>query len=217
MTTGLGLGRIPSSLTGGPVLVRQPGAVLTGAFLALMFGAMAVVVVVDPGDQNSTGHAFWDRWVFGAVVVPAAFGIHRFLWRPRIVVDETGVLLINAFSSCALPWSDVADARGRGYVEVVGTDGDCTRALVYGPTFSGPMTRETRPTALVALIRAEAARRAGREPPPEDYAATPLVADGSAITEIDAVIHPRPSYGVVEAIALVVAWTVACAVAVGLS
>ncbi|MBA3741398.1 PH domain-containing protein [Sporichthya sp.] len=218
MTTAvLGLGRVPSSLAGGRVLVRQPGALVTGLFLALVFGTMAVVVLIDPGPENSTGRAFLDRWVFGAVVVPALFGIRRFLLRPRIVVDETGVLLDNAFSSCALPWADIEGARGGGYVEVVGTDGDCTRALVYGPAFSGPMTREGRPTALVALIRAEAARRAGRDGPSEDYAASALVADeGPRAVATDPVIHPRADYGIAEGVALAVVWTVACAIAAGL-
>lgn len=217
----LGLGRVPSALSersGGRVLIRQPGALVTGAFLAVVFGTMAVVVLIDPGPANDTGRAFLDRWVFGAVVVPALFGIRRFLLRPRIVVDETGVRLDNAFSSCALPWSDISGARGGGYVEVVGTDGDCTRALVYGPAFSGPMTREGRPTALVALIRAEAARRAGREVPSEDYSASALVADdGLRIVATEPVIHPRADYGLAEGVALTVVWTVACAVAAGLA
>jgi hypothetical protein len=216
-TGALGLGRVPSSLAGRRVVVRQPGAFVTGVFLALVFGAMTVAVLTDPGD---TSHAFLDRWVYGAVAVPAVFGLRRFLLRPRIVVDEHGVLLVNAFSSCTLPWADVADARGGGYVEVVGTDGDCSRALVYGPAFSGPMTREGRPKALVALIRAEAARRAGREPPPEDYEASPLVAEEDApsrFTATEPVIHPRSSYGVAEAVAYAVVWTVACAIAAGLA
>ncbi len=223
MSTGaLGLGAVPSSLAGSRVLVRQPGAVLTGAFLAVVFGTMAVVVLIDPGPGDSTGNAFGDRWVFGAVVVPAAFGIRRFLLRPRIVVDEHGVLLDNAFSSCALPWSDVADARRGSAIEVVGTDGDCVRALVYGPAFSGPMTQVRRPAALVALIRAESARRAGREPLPEDYAASPLVApamsgEPSHYVATEPVIHPRTSFGLLEAAAITAGWTIACLVAAGLA
>lgn len=212
----LGLGPIPTALTGRPVLVRQPGVVATGAFLLVVFGAMAVTVLIDP-DVEGGGNAFFDRWVFGAVVVPAAFGIRRFLLRPRVVVDEAGVQLINAFSTCTLPWPEVADARGGGHLELVGIDGDCARALIYGPAFSGPMTREDRPRALVALIRAEAARRAGREPPPEDYAASPLVAEESTFVAAEPVIHPRSSYGLSEAVALTVVWTVACAVAAALS
>jgi hypothetical protein len=215
--TALGLGPIPASLANGRVLVRQPGAVLTGVFLVLVFGAMAVAVLVEPNVEGG-GNAFFDRWVFGAVVVPAAFGIRRFLLRPRIVLGPDGVELVNAFSTCALPWSDVADARGGGHLEVVGTDGDCARALVYGPAFSGPMTREARPQALVELIRSEAARRAGRPAPAEDYAASPLVADESTpYLASEPVIHPRTSYGVAEAAALTVVWTLACAIAAGVS
>lgn len=200
------------------MLVRQPGALVTGLFLGLVLAAMVAAVLADPGQTGSTGSAFLDRWVFGAVIVPAAFGIRRFLLRPRIVVDDAGVLLDNAFSSCALRWGDVADARGGGYVEVVGTDGDCSRALVYGPAFSGPMTQESRPKALVALIRAEAARRAGREPPPEDYEASALVADASSrFTATEPVIHPRASYGVAEAVGYIVLWTVACLIAAALA
>ena len=214
----LGLGPVPPDLTGGRVVVRQPGALGTGVFLSLVFAAMIVAVLADPGDPGGAGNAFTDRWAFGAVVVPAVFGIRRFLLRPRIVVDADGVQLVNAFSSCALPWADVADARGGGYVEVVGIDGDCARALVYGPVFSGPMTREKRPAALVALIRAEAARRAGREPPPEDYAASPLVADeNTAFAPPDPVIHPRPSYGIPEGLTYLALWTCACAVAAALA
>lgn len=211
-----GLGPVPTSLSAGRVLVRQPGALATGVFLVVVFGAMAVTVLIDPNVEGG-GNAFFDRWVFGAVVVPAAFGIRRFLLRPRIVVDDEGVQLINAFSTCTLPWSDVADARGGAHLELVGIDGDCARALIYGPAFSGPMTREGRPRALVALIRSEAARRAGREPPPEDYAASPLVADESRFVAVEPVIHPRPSYGLGEAVALTVIWTLACAVAAALS
>jgi hypothetical protein len=212
----LGLGPIPTSMTGRRVLVRQPSALITGAFLTVMFTAMAVAVLA--GDHGGNGNAFLDRWVYGAVVLPAAIGIRRFLIRPRIVLDERGVLLDNAFSSVAMPWSDVADARGRDYIEVVGTDGDCSRALVYSPAFSGPLTRETRPRAVVALIRAEAARRAGREPLPEDYAASPLVADESTpFTAGEPVIHPRSSYGIAEAVAYTVVWTVACLIAAALN
>jgi hypothetical protein len=213
----LGLGPVPPSLTGGRVLMRQPSALFAGAFLTVMFAAMAIAVLA--GDHGGNGNAFVDRWVYGAVVVPAAFGIRRYLFRPRIVVDETGVLLDNAFSSCALPWSDIADARGSGYIEVVGTDGDCSRALVYSPQFSSPLTREDKPRALVALIRAESARRAGREPLPEDYAATPLVADDgpSPFTSPEPVIHPRTSYGTAELVAYAVVWTVACIIAAALA
>lgn len=215
----IGLGSMPTSLAGGRVQVRQPGAVVTGLFLGLVFAAMAVAVLIEPGQQGSTGSAFLDRWVFGAVIVPAAFGIRRFLLRPRIVVDETGVRFVNAASSCALPWTDVADARGDGYVEVVGTDGDCARALVYGPALSGPMTREVRPKALVALIRTEAARRAGRQLLPADHeVSAALVSDGPArVTSPEPVIHPRTEYGLAEAVTYAAAWTVACLVAAGLS
>jgi hypothetical protein len=214
----LGLGPVPEAVADARVVVRQPGAVATGAFLALMFGTMAVAVLIEPSIEGGSGNAFLDRWVFGAIVIPAAFGIHRFLLRPRIVVDDEGVRLVNAFSSCALPWADVAGARGGGPVELVGIDGDCARSLVYGPAFSGPLTGDRRPRALVALIRSEAARRAGREPPTEDYAATPLVADDAAsYAPVEPVIHPRPSYGVAEAVMLVLGWTLACAVAAGLT
>lgn len=214
----LGLGPIPAALTGGRVLVRQPGALATGVFLGLVFATMTVAVLIDPGETGSPGNAFFDRWVFGAVIVPAVFGIRRFLLRPRIVVDSDGVSFVNAFSSCALPWADVAGARSGGYVEVVGIDGDCARALVYGPAFSGPMTRPTRPDALVALIRSEAARRSGRPAPAEDYAASPLVADTAThFAAPDPVIHPRSSYGLPEALTYLVLWTLACAVAAALA
>jgi hypothetical protein len=214
----LGLGPVPADLSGGRVLVRQPGALWTGVFLALVFGTMAVTVLIDPGAEGSTGSAFLDRWVFGAVIVPAAFGIRRFLLRPRIVVDADGVQLDNAFSSCSLPWADIADARGGGYVEVVGTDGDCIRALIYGPAFSGPLTRERRPLALVALIRSESARRAGREPLPADYEASPLVAEAPPrFVATEPVIHPRSSYGLAEAAAFAGLWTLACAIAAALA
>ncbi len=219
---GLGLGRIPAVLDDdAPVTVRQHAVLGVGTFLTLVIGALAVTVLADPGESGGTGNAFTDRWVFGAIVVPAAYGIRRYLFRPRIVVDAAGVRFDNAFSSVALPWEDVADARGRGFVEIVGTDGDCARALLYGPTFAGPLTREERPAALVALIRAEAARRNGRDPLPEDYAATPLVSDLAADAEDrpvpDPVIHPRPSYGVPEAVTYLVLWTLACAVAAALA
>jgi hypothetical protein len=183
---------------------------------------MAVAVLADPGDVGGEGdHAVWDRWVLGAVVVPALYGMWRFLFRPRIVVDDSGVVLDNAFSSVTMPWSDIADARGSSYIEVVGTDGDCARALIYGPTFSGPLTRETRPRALVTLIRTEAARRAGREAPPEDYTATPLVADAGfdavAFTPPEPVIHPVTKLGLEGLAAIALAWTIACAIAAALS
>jgi hypothetical protein len=137
------------------------------------------------------------------------------------VVDESGVVVDNAFSTVTLPWADIADARGGAAIEVVGTDGDCARALVYGPTFAGPLTRPDRPQALVALIRAEAARRAGREAPPEDYTATPLVADADfdavTFTPPEPVIHPVTSLGLDGLAAIAVAWTIACALAAALS
>jgi hypothetical protein len=218
----LGLGPVPAALDGRRLLVRQPVAIATGAFLLIVFGTMIVAVLIDPGDVGGAGeHAFWDRWVLGAVPVPALYGIWRFLLRPRIVVDDAGVILDNAFSSVTLPWADIADARGGSAIEVVGTDGDCARAMIYGPTFSGPLTRETRPRALVALIRTEAARRAGHEAPPEDYTATPLVADvefdAVTFTPPEPVIHPRTSLGLEGLAGILVGWTVACAIAAMLS
>jgi len=214
----LGLGPVPAALDDRRIEIRQPVAIATAAFLLVVFGTMVVVVLADPGEVGGAGtHAFWDRWVLGVVVVPALYGVWRFLLRPRIVVDDEGVVLDNAFSSVALPWADIADARGGSFIEVVGTDGDCTRALVYGPTYSGPLTREHRPRALVELIRAEAARRAGREAPPDDYAATPLVADAAfdavTFTPPQPVIHPRVSLGLGGLTAIAVAWTLACALA----
>ena len=59
------------------------------------------------------------------------------------------------------------EGHRRKFLVVIDDTPECSRALVYSPAFSSPLTREDKPRALVALIRTEAARRAGHEPPPE--------------------------------------------------
>lgn len=218
----LGVGPIPAALDGGRVIVRQPAALLTGALLTVVMTAMTVAVLIEPGQTGSTGSAFLDRWVFGILIVPIVYFARRFFFRPRIVVDQTGVRLVNAFSECALPWPDVADARGGAHLEIVARDRDCVRAMVYGPAFSGPFTSDARPAELVALIRAESARRAGREPLPEDYSATDLVVDSDGAgraTYVDApaVIAVRSTLGLPEGAAYAAAWTLACVIAAALA
>lgn len=218
----LGIGPIPPALDGGRVVVRQPAALATGVMLVVLMLTMAVTVLVEPGQTGSTGSAFLDRWAFGLLIVPVVYSSRRFFLRPRIVVDQTGVALINAFSECSLPWPDVADARGGGHLEIVARDGDCVRAMVYGPAFSGPLTSDARPAELVALVRAESARRAGREPLPEDYAATELVAafDGptrQSAAGVPDVISPRTTLGPAEGAAYAAAWTLACLLAAALA
>lgn len=218
----LGIGPVPAALDGGRVVVRQPAALATGALLAVVMAAMTVAVLIEPGQTGSTGSAFLDRWVFGVLVVPIVYFGRRFFLRPRIVVDQTGVKLVNAFSGCTLTWPQISNARGGTAIEIVAADGDCARAMVYGPSFSGPFTSDARPAEVVALVRAESARRAGREPLPEDYAATELVAgpDGAGWqTALDApdLVVTRPALGLPEAAAYLLAWTLACAVAAALA
>lgn len=217
----LGFGRIPDSLDGGPVRVRQGGVAATGAFLVAVLLTMAAAVLHDPGIEGGGTNAFLDRWIYAAIIVPALYGIWRFLVRPQIVVDDGGVRLDNAFSTVALPWADIDGARLVGGLEVVGTDGDCARALIYSPTLSGPMTSARRPQALITLIRTEATRRPGRTLT-DEYAASNLVSEQNDDLDApyvapDPVIHPRRSLGLPGLAVLFVAWTIACAIAAALA
>ncbi|HEY3603553.1 MAG TPA: PH domain-containing protein [Sporichthyaceae bacterium] len=204
-----------------PVVMRQPVAVGTGAFLMLIMIGFAGAILADPGKTVGSGSAFLDRWFFGIMVVPCAWGIDRFLLRPRVRVDNSGVTFHNPVQTISTPWPAVAGAAYDSHLTLALTDHDQLRSVLFGPALSGPMTRENRPTELVALINTESARRAGNDAwtPDARYDAQPLIG-----TEPEAAIAaPRgpvgpsavkaPAYGVPSLLGYLAAWTVACILA----
>jgi hypothetical protein len=203
-----------------PVVVRQPVAVAVGAFLMLVIVGFAGAILADPGKTVGSGSAFVDRWFFGIMVVPMAWGTDRFLLRPRVRLDDTGVAFHNPVQTIHTPWPAVAGAAFDGHLTLALADHDQIRSVLFGPALSGPMTRDTRPKEIVALINTESARRAGGSWSPDDlYDAQPLIG-----TEPEAAIAaPRkptgpgaiksPAYGIPALIGYAVAWTVSCILA----
>jgi hypothetical protein len=222
MSRVLGLGPLRSTTLADsrPVVVRQPVAVGTGAFLMLIMIGFAGAILADPGKTVGSGSAFVDRWFFGIMIVPCAWGIDRFLLRPRVRVDDSGVTFHNPVQTISTPWPAVAGAAYDSHLTLALTDHDQLRSVLFGPALSGPMTRENRPGELVALINTESARRVGGDWTPDArYDAQPLIG-----TEPEAAIAaPRtpvgpsavksPAYGIPSLLGYVAAWTVACILA----
>ena len=204
-----------------PVVVRQPVALAVGAFMMLVIVTFAGAILADPGKTVGSGSAFLDRWFFGIMVVPMAWGTDRFLLRPRVRVDDAGVAFHNPVQTISTPWPGVAGAAfDHGHLTLALADHDQVRSVLFGPALSGPMTRDTRPKELVALINTESARRAGGEWRPDElYDAQPLIG-----TEPEAAIATprRPTgpgavksaaFGIPAFLAYALAWTASCILA----
>jgi hypothetical protein len=223
MSRTLGLGPLRSTtLTDSrPVVVRQPVALGVGAFLMLIMVGFGAAILADPGKTVGSGSAFVDRWFFGILVVPCAWGIDRFLLRPRVRVDDTGVIFHNPVQTISTPWPAVAGAAYDSHLTLALTDHDQLRSVLFGPMLSGPMTRETRPKELVALINTESARRAGAQAwtPEAVYDAQPLIGTeaptptSTSRTPTGPAAIKSPAWGIPAGIAYAVAWTAACVLA----
>ncbi|HEY2832090.1 MAG TPA: PH domain-containing protein [Sporichthyaceae bacterium] len=197
------------------VVVRQPAALGVGVFLLLVSVAFAAAVLADPGQTVNSGSGFLDRWFFGVLVVPMLWGTDRFLLRPRVRVDDTGVAFHNPLQTIHTPWPGVAGAAFDRHLTLALADHDQVRSILFGPALSGPMTREHRVKELVALINTESARRAGGQWDPDElYAAEPLI---GTQTDRPAPAGPgsvtSPAYGIAAAIGYAAVWTVACVLA----
>jgi len=201
------------------VVMRQPAALAVGVFLMLVTLAFAAAVLAEPGDTVGSGNGFIDRWFFGVLVVPMAWGIDRFLLRPRVRVDDAGVAFHNPLQTITTPWPGVAGASFDRHLTLALADRDQVRSVLFGPSLSGPLTRENRVKELCVLINTESARRAGSAWDPEGiYDAEPLI--GTESSQRDAPRAPVGpgavtswAHGIPAAIGYAVAWTVACALA----
>lgn len=220
MSRPLGLGPIPLEppiSAGRQVTVRQAAALTTGVFMALVMAVFAAAVLADSGETLEGDRSeFFERFIFGLIVVPALYGCERFFLRPRVRVDEAGVAVHNPWRTATLPWSMVGGAGFDRSFTVVLTGGDRLRSVLFGPTFSSPMTRRSRVDELVSLINHEAARRTGRVHDPEAaYAAEALIgaADpGAAAPALDADSQWTTVWGWPSLIAYAVGWTLACVI-----
>jgi hypothetical protein len=217
----LGLGPIPleppiSSTR--QVTVRQAMALTAGVFMAVVMIAFGAAVLADSGETlEGDRSTFFESFIFGLIVVPVLYGCERFFLRPRVRIDESGVTVHNPWRTAVLPWSSVAGASFERSFAVVLTGGDRLRSVLFGPTFSSPLTRRDRVDELVSLVNHEAARRAGRVHDPEAvYSAEALVGEisGEPAGEVlDADSQWTPVYGWVSLVIYAVAWTVACVIA----
>lgn len=132
----LGLGRRPVEVRGlhpfEPVVFRTPAvrqvralAVLCVAVLAFTFAHWSDVMAQDAGPMTAIGG------VSTVLLGPPLLGWLVCLgWRCRLVLDRTGVRLVDAFSSHHVPWSAIESVWVRSYgdgtasyrVEVVTAD-----------------------------------------------------------------------------------------------
>lgn len=227
----VGVGPIPThARETGPVRVvaRQAAAVAIGAFLTVVMGTFAAVVLWEPGETVKSGSPFLDRWFFGMLVVPIAYGIGRFLFRPRVVLDDTGVRVENPLESISMAWPAVAGARYDNRLDLVAADGAWVRSILWGPAFSGTFTNRARPEELVELVNAEVVRRGEFQPDPDSARnAEQLIRPGLRQEDPEDLLEParewagpgptrHASFGVPELIAHAVLWTLACVVAAAL-
>jgi hypothetical protein len=215
----LGFGPIPTDQpigAGSRLVVRQPSAIGVGLFLDLIALGLAFGSLYDPGKTVGSGNGFIDRWFFGVIVVPALWGAQRFLLRPRILLDDTGVRFENPMHTIEASWAAV---QGAGYdtaLRLSLADGDSVGATVFGQALSSPLTRRDRVEELARIINQESARRSGRTYDPEAaYSAESLVGsvqssapkpDGPGATH-------RPAYGLVSLAVYAAAWTLSCVLA----
>lgn len=213
----LGLGPIPVeppiSATR-QVTVRQASAVGISAFLFLVMGVMAVGVLYQPGETVQGDNAFLDRFFFGILVVPSLYGAERFFLRARVVVADSGVSVHNPFRTAVLPWPSIGGAVFDGGFHIVLAGGDRLGSVLFGPTFSSPLTQRARVDQLVALVNAEAARRSGRTHDPDAaYEAELLIGSvGAGSPDVDdAASKWRFVWGLPSLAIYAALWTVACA------
>jgi hypothetical protein len=215
----LGLGPIPADLTftGSTALVlRQAASLFVGWFVGLVMVMMAIGVLVHPGDTVGSGNGFLNRWFFGVLIVPALWGVDRFLLRPRVRVDAEGVEFHNPLQTVVAKWPAVVSAGFDTHVRLVLADGDFVRSILFGPALSSPLTQRTRVDELVNVVNAEAARRSGRQHDPDAaYEADQLIgAQGAAsVRPSGPGAQLVPMHGLVDLAVYAAIWTVACVVA----
>lgn len=215
-----GLGPIPLEPPISPtrqVTVRQAAALTAGVFMVVVMIALAAAVLADDG-QTLEGERsqFFERFIFGLIIVPVIYGSERFFIRPQVRVDDAGVTVHNPWRSAVLPWSKIAGAGFDKSFTLVLAGGDRLRSALFGQAFSSPMTRRDRVDELVALINTEAARRAGRVHDPEAaYAAEALVgtSGSESVPMLEADAQWETSWAWPLLVTYTVLWTALCLLA----
>jgi hypothetical protein len=177
---------------------------------------MGIGVLLHPGSTVNSGNAFLDRWFFGILIVPFLWGSDRFLLRPRVRVDEAGVVLHNPIRTIVAKWPAILGATFDTHVRLVLADGETVSSVLFGPGLSSPLTQRTRVDELIEVINAESARRSGRKRDPEGlYSAEALV--GSSGAPAVAPTGPgatlRPSLGLIQLAGYTAVWTAVCLIA----
>lgn len=219
----LGLGPIPLEPPISPtrqVTVRQGAAVGITFLMAFFMLAFGIGVIAQPG-ETLNANAFLDRFLFGIIVVPCLYGIDHFLWRPRVIVSDSGVTVHNPVKTAVLSWPEVGGAGfDRSFTIVLARGGDRLNSVLFGPVYSSQLTKRTRVDQLVALVNEEASRRSGRVYDPDAaYEAESLigeVGDGSFEFE-DAAKKFTMNYGWTSLTVYAVLWIVGCAVGAALA
>ncbi len=219
MSRPLGLGPIPLEPPISPtrqVIVRQAAALTAGVFMFVVMAGFGAAVLADSGKTlEGGGGEFFQSFIFGLIVVPALYGCERFFLRPRVRIDDSGVAVHNPWRSAVLPWAAIGGAGFDQTFTIVLAGGDRLRSALFGPTFSSPLTQRTRVDEMVALINAEASRRAGRAHDPEAaYSSEALISSMSdearAVDVVSADSLFRIVWGWPSLAAYLALWTVAC-------
>lgn len=79
------------------------------------------------------------RGLLGLVPIALiAFGIWELFWRPRVDVDDDGVLLVNQFHTIRIPWAKVVDVDTKWALTIVTPDRNYRAAAAPAP---GAVTR----------------------------------------------------------------------------
>jgi hypothetical protein len=125
-------------------------AALGGTFAVV--GVVVAVVFVAIGQFADAATALAYAAMFG---VPFFLGGWRYGLHPRIVADDSGVLVRNAWRDCFVPWSEVCDARA-GYTGITiatSTRGVVTAWAVQKSNLAGWLHRRTRADDVANFLR----------------------------------------------------------------
>ena len=141
----------------------------TGRIAGTILGVVAAVLVF----VGVFADGGWPFLVGAAVAAGLALLAWRLLVRPRVVLDDLGVTVVNPWSTTTMAWADIshADAAYSG-LELTSRTGDVVTAWVAQKSHYSETTHRTTPADELARIVQR--RLQTEEPPAHAYYAPPV-------------------------------------------